>query len=112
MYRSALRAAGYAVFAGEDGIDALQSVEQTLPAAVVLDLGLLRLDGRDVHREIASKGYNPRIPIIVVTGQTENIDEREYACVLRKPVDPDDLVDAVARCLRQQRAERSPLAQT
>ena len=103
MFRSALRAAGYAVFAVEDGIDALHYVEQTLPAAVVLDLGLPRLDGRDVHREIASKRYNPRIPVIVVTGQTEDIDEREYACVLRKPIDPEDLVDAVERCLRQQR---------
>jgi DNA-binding response OmpR family regulator len=101
LYRSALRAAGYAVFAVEDGLDALEYVEQTTPAAVVLDLGLPRLDGRDVHREIESKHFNPRIPIIVVTGQTENIDETEYACVLHKPVDPDSLVDAVQRCLRQ-----------
>ena len=101
LYRSALRAAGYAVFAVEDGIDALQYVDQTTPAAVVLDLGLPRLDGRDVHREIESKGFNPRIPIIVVTGQTENINEADYACVLHKPVDPDALVDAVQRCLRQ-----------
>ena len=101
LYRSALRAAGYAVFAVEDGIDALEYVEQTTPAAVVLDLGLPRLDGRDVHREIESKRFNPRIPIIVVTGQTENVNEADYACVLHKPIDPYALVAAVQRCLRQ-----------
>lgn len=52
LYRSALRAAGYAVVAVEDGIDALRRVERARPEAVVLDLDLPRLSGRDVQKEL------------------------------------------------------------
>lgn len=99
LYRAALRSAGYAVFAVDDGIDALEYVEQTMPAAIVLDLGLPRLDGRDVQRELAAQGHTERIPIVVVTGQTEGINEGDFACVLRKPVEPEALVGAVQNCL-------------
>jgi twitching motility two-component system response regulator PilH len=103
LYRTTLRSAGYAVFAVDDGIDALEYVEQTHPAAVVLDLGLPRLNGRDVQREMAAKPDTQRIPIIVVTGQTENIDHRDFACVLHKPVGPDALITAVHECLNKLR---------
>ena len=101
LYRTTLRSAGYAVFAVDDGLDALEYVEQVLPAAVVLDLGLPRLDGRDVQRELAAQPHTQRIPIVVVTGQTENINEHDFACVLQKPIDADALVAAVRRCLQR-----------
>ena len=99
LYRTALRSAGYAVFAVDDGIDALQYVEQVVPAAVVLDLGLPRLDGRDVQKELAAQPHTQNIPIIVVTGQSANVDERDFSCVLRKPIEPDSLILAVEACL-------------
>ena len=101
LYRTTLRAAGYAVFAVQDGIDALAFAEQTLPAAVVLDLGLPRLNGRDVQRELAAQAHTRHIPIIVVTGETSNINEQDFRCVLRKPIDPDELVSAVQDCIRR-----------
>ena len=100
-YRFALGASGYAVVAVEDGIDALRYLAQATPAGVVLDLGLPPLDGRDVQREMAAHRLTDRIPIVVVTGQTTDINEREYACVLYKPFDPDVLVSAVQPCLRR-----------
>jgi CheY-like chemotaxis protein len=101
LYRTTLRSAGYAVFAVDDGIDALEYVEQTLPAAVVLDLGLPRLNGRDVQREMASQPHTNRIPIVVVTGQTEDINKGDFACVLHKPVEPEALLSAVQNCLQR-----------
>jgi CheY-like chemotaxis protein len=100
LYRITLRNAGYFVFAVDDGINALKYVEQTMPAAIVLDFGLPRLDGRDVQRELASNPKTKRIPIIVVTGQSAaDINERDFACVLRKPLRAEDLVSAVEKCL-------------
>jgi DNA-binding response OmpR family regulator len=99
LYRAALVAAGYAVFAVEDGVDALRFVEARTPAAVVLDLGLPRLHGRDVHREMAAQGLTQQVPVVVVTGSPDDINEAEFSCVLRKPIRPDDLVNAVRRCL-------------
>ena len=98
MYRAALTAAGYAVFAVEDGLDALRYVESRTPSAVLLDLGLPRLHGRDVQRELAAQGHTS-IPIIVVTADPSSIDEEDFACVLRKPIDPEKVVEAVQRCL-------------
>ena len=106
LYRTALRSAGYAVVAVEDGIDALEFAEHTAPAAVVLDLGLPRLHGLDVRRELAAHDRTRRIPIVVVTGQELDLDEREYACVLRKPIAPEELVEAVQKCVRGRLVER------
>jgi CheY-like chemotaxis protein len=103
LYRTILRNGGYAVVAVEDGLAALRYLESEVPDAVVLDLGLPRLPGRDVHQEMAAQGLTPHIPIIVVTGSSAAVDEHNFACVLRKPIDPDDLIDAVQRCLRRQR---------
>jgi DNA-binding response OmpR family regulator len=103
FYRSTLRAAGYAVVAVEDGFDALRFAEQTVPSAVVLDLGLLRVAGADVQRELAAHARTADVPIIVVTGQSGTINEQDYACVLRKPIHAHELVAAVERCLARSR---------
>ena len=109
LYRSALRAAGYPVIAVEDGEDALRQIELTLPAAIVLDLGLPRLGGRDVHEELKAHSETQDIPIIVVTGtDTSDLDAKAYACVLRKPVTIDALLAAVEKCIR--RAGGAPVA--
>ena len=100
MYRAALTVAGYSVFAVEDGVDALRFLESRTPSAVVLDLGLPRLHGRDVHREMAAQGLTRHVPIVIVSGDPSGIDENDFACVLRKPTDGEALVTAVERCIR------------
>ena len=107
LYRTALVSAGYAVVAVEDGLAALKFAERTIPAAIVLDLGLPRVDGRDVQRELAAHEETRDVPIIVVTAQTEDVDERSFDVVLYKPIPPDDLVSAVRTCI--QRGKRGRL---
>lgn len=102
LYRMALRAAGYAVVAVEDGADALRQVEQTVPALVVLDLGLPRLHGRDVHSELKARPDTRDVPIVVVTGgDVSEAEASQFACILRKPFDADRLVAAVRQCLQR-----------
>lgn len=102
LYRAALTSAGYAVIAVEDGLDALHRVANKAPNAVVLDLGLPRLNGRDVSRELKACPDTRDIPIVVVSGtDMHDLDLDDFACVLRKPIHPDALVYAVERCLRR-----------
>jgi DNA-binding response OmpR family regulator len=101
LYRAALQLEGYAVIAVEDGLDALRYIDTNTPSAIVLDLDLPRLGGRDVQRELTAGMDTHGIPIIIVTGgDTSDLDPKDFACILRKPLHPESVVDAVRRCLR------------
>lgn len=68
---------------------------------VLLDLGLPTLDGRAVLREIWADKRLRHIPVIVLTGSAREDDLIEsYKCgavaFLRKPVDVDRLLTAIA----------------
>jgi DNA-binding response OmpR family regulator len=104
MFRTALRADGYHVVAVEDGVDALSYLDTHSPDAVVLDLGLPRLHGRDVLAEMGAHGLTRMIPVIVVTGESHpHLNELDYACVLRKPVGPEELRASVRACIEKAR---------
>jgi DNA-binding response OmpR family regulator len=103
LYRTTLALAGYSVTAAEDGIEALRQIESASPDLIVLDIGLPRLGGRDVHMEIMSNAQTAAIPIVVVTGDSSGLERSEFPCVLQKPLDLDELVAAVERCLRDAR---------
>ena len=108
LYRDALsHIAGYAVVAVEDGIDALRYLDvASMPAAVLLDLELPRLSGRDLRMELAAHEATRNIPIVVVTGNPGEIDPSDVACVLTKPVDAESLVKSVQTCVRRAELRR------
>jgi DNA-binding response OmpR family regulator len=99
MYRFALALAHFDVREAGDGLDALQALERQAPDLIVLDLGLPDVSGHIVRQELAAQAHTRDIPILVVTGSTETLNQLDVACVLRKPVSPDGLVTAVKRCL-------------
>ena len=101
FYRSALAIGGFDVITADYGVEALYLIEGSTPRLVVLDLGLPRLSGRDVRRELASQIATRDLPIVVVTGETDDIDPIEFPCVLRKPVTAEALIEAVTNCLAQ-----------
>ena len=100
MFKTALSLAGFDVDEAGDGIEALQIIELRPPDLVVLDLMLRALDGLSVQQELAARGATAHIPVVIVTGSTISTDNVDVACVLRKPVMPDELVRTVRQCLR------------
>ena len=104
LYKLELEVRGYTVQVAADGDAALEMLATgRRPALVVLDLGLPRVSGLNVAEDIAAHPTTSTIPIIVVTGSTEDIDERRFARLLRKPVAPEVLSDVVDQCLRTTR---------
>jgi two-component system phosphate regulon response regulator PhoB len=99
MFRQLLQFAGFEVEEASDGWRALQLIDQRLPDLVVLDLTLPAVSGFVVQQDIAARAHSRHIPIVIVTGSTEDLDQLEVACVLRKPVSPDKLVETVRSCL-------------
>ena len=102
IFRVALRHAGFVVVAVDDGLAALQRIESDPPDIVVLDMGLPRLGGRDVLREIRANPNTRPIPIVIVTGtEVADLNERAGIPVLTKPVEPDTLIRTVEDLVRR-----------
>jgi two-component system, OmpR family, response regulator MprA len=66
--RRSLRHEGYQVRTAGDGVEALDAAAEFIPDLVVLDLGLPRLDGMEVCRQLRADGD---VPILILTARTE-----------------------------------------
>jgi CheY-like chemotaxis protein len=66
---------GYEIRAAQDGVDALVEYCRWLPALMILDVQMPRLDGRDVVREIRRLRRTP-IPLLVAVSGLSSPSER------------------------------------
>ena len=98
MFRTALTFGGFDSEEAGDGYTALHLVDQQEFAAVVLDLGLPMVSGYLVLQDLAARATTRNIPVIIVTG-IPGPQPAGAACLLRKPVLPDQLVNTVRACI-------------
>ena len=99
LLRNSLTLAGYDVQEARGGFEALRTLDSTPPDLVILDLGLPGIDGYAVRDELAAHVHTREIPIVVITGSTADLESLQVNCLLRKPVSPRAVVEAVAKCL-------------
>lgn len=99
LYVTALRAAGHDVAEAASGLEALRRIDASPPDLIVLDLMLPKVSGFGVLYDLSAQAHTRSIPVVIVTGTTDPVESPRVACVLRKPVQPDDLVEAIERCL-------------
>jgi DNA-binding response OmpR family regulator len=71
VLRRSLRNEGYDVRTCGDGVEALEVAAAFVPDVVVLDLGLPRLDGVEVCRQLRAESD---VPILMLTARTETED--------------------------------------
>lgn len=100
---------GYSVEAALDGAAGLSAFRTASPSAVVLDLRLPKMSGRDVCREIKTK--SPSLPIIVLSATTDVVDkvlllEMGADDYVTKPFSPRELLARVRAAVR--RSGRQP----
>ena len=99
VWRIALRLEGFEVIEAGDGLEALKLIEAGPPDLVVLDLGLPQIDGVSVRKDLAAQVFSRNIPIVVITGSTDDLTYLDVNCVLRKPVTVDQVVRVIHRCI-------------
>lgn len=67
-----LGAAGFEVLVVHDGKEAFRMVREAVPDAVVLDVMMPRMDGRDVCRRIRSDRELDGLPIVLYSTMSES----------------------------------------
>jgi CheY-like chemotaxis protein len=101
-FAEVLKDEGYDVAEAADGRQAEAYLrENPPPAAMVLDLMMPRLDGWALA-SLMRQGLVPKIPMVVVTAATDHWGyPAPPSHVLKKPVDPRKLTDAVHSIARK-----------
>jgi len=104
-----LRRAGFSVSVVRDGKIALETLNQSLPSLVILDIMLPGADGWEITRRLRERSD---VPIIMLTARREEIDriaglELGADDYVVKPFSPQELVSRVRAVLRRSGAKSS-----
>ncbi len=113
LVRYNLEQVGFNTIAVETGEAALDTAEEEVLSLIVLDLMLPGIDGLEVCRLLKQREQTTRVPILMLTARTEEVDrivglELGADDYLIKPFSPRELVLRVRAILRRvEGAERS-----
>jgi DNA-binding response OmpR family regulator len=105
---------GYVVDTAFDGVSGLGAFRAAAPSAVVLDLRLPKMSGRDVCREM--KDRSPSLPIIILSATTDVVDkvlllEMGADDYVTKPFSPRELLARVRAAVRRSARQTPGTAQ-
>jgi CheY-like chemotaxis protein len=99
LYSRYLSFRGLRVTTAADGIGALLAAGQDRPDAIVIDLAMPGMDGREAIQKLRSNPELQGIPVVVLSGQ--NARESALAAgansYLEKPCAPEDLLREVMK---------------
>ena len=95
---------GFDIQEREDGLSGVDAARSISPAAVVLDLRLPGMSGRDVCRDI--KSSMPSLPVIILSATADVIDKVSLLEIgaddyVTKPFSPRELLARVRRAIRR-----------
>lgn len=98
MIEILLRASGHDVRLAHDGVAGLEAAREYRPGVILLDLGLPRMTGFEVARELRRDPGFQRTLIIAVSGYGQSEDQRHaiesgFDAHLIKPIDPEALAE-------------------
>ena len=97
LLRDPLEARGYKIIEAENGIQALQKVEEETPDVILLDLMMPKMDGFEVCRRLKNYWKTAHVPILVLTALSDRKErlmgiEAGANDFLTKPIDVQDVI--------------------
>ena len=110
-----LRSAGFAVQTFSSAQEFLASARADVPSCLLLDVQLPGLSGLDLQQELAKGGIE--IPIIFITGHGDipmSVRAMKAGALefLTKPVNDEDLLDAIQQAVARDHRARQPQGET
>jgi signal transduction histidine kinase/CheY-like chemotaxis protein len=99
-----LNDAGYEVRTAGDGVQALETASQFRPNIALLDIGMPKLNGYDVARQLRAQPWGRQMRLIAITGwggaeHRQQTTQAGFDHHLTKPVDPAALTELLASML-------------
>lgn len=95
---------GWTVFEAPDGAAGLEIIRRELPDAVLLDVMMPNIDGREVYRRLREDDATNSIPVIFVTASLQrhelnSLMELSPVAIIAKPFDPVAIVRTISQLL-------------
>jgi len=111
MVKMILEPEGYEVALAADGREGLEKAEADKPDLIVLDVMMPVLDGFAMCAKLREDPEFQSVPVILLTAVGAHIRDTKYPIsgvlraqaeeYLEKPVNPEELIATVARCLKR-----------
>ena len=110
----ALKNSGHEVYAFENASSFFQKISDILPDLLVLDVMLPDSDGNAIVKKLRSMSETEKLPIIMVTAKTAEIDlirglDNGADDYLKKPFSVMELITRVKALLRRTEAEKEDI---
>lgn len=94
----------YDVFTVNDGVLALEWLENTIPDLIISDIQMPNMDGFEFLTKLRQRGFTKHTPVIMLSGKSESkerikcyqLGAQDY---LKKPFNPEELDELVKKNL-------------
>jgi len=102
LVQRVLQYEGYQVLEASDARQALEMLQQHLPALILMDINMPDIDGYTLTHQLKNIAELQNVPILALTANVMKGDRErslEAGCdgYIQKPIDVDNLVDLVRR---------------
>lgn len=111
VFQAVLEHGGYAVLMAESGLAAMKQARAFTPSLILLDLMMPELSGWETIALLKTDPQSRPILVVAVSASVEarssDLFEAGFCAMVPKPILPQHLLDAVARCLAHGTSENA-----
>jgi CheY-like chemotaxis protein len=103
-----VQALGFVPLCVESAEDALEAIAKQVPKGILLDLGLPRMNGMELMRQLKADPMTAGIPVYVMSGAADSGEAKVLGALgfLRKPITRDTVAAAIKVMVNAAPAER------